>query len=277
MDFQKGEILAFEISYEHWKKEFASVLETFSGKNIFVLYSGGKDSSVMLYLFDQARREYDFTFQVHTGAFPHHRYPQSEIDRLSSFWQTRDIRITWHQVTASDTVLEDGNDPCRKCQEIRKNLLQRFLSGTISHWQDVVLVVSYSLWDLVSYAVENVLNNKLGPSDASPKKNQRFIETAQRFYPLLEMKDGYQVFRPLILYNDQDIKSLITREAIPTLTIPCAHKDKRPKRILGQYYASQDLRFDYQKVLAFARRALGLPDQDGFKNMSRDEYLGKVF
>jgi tRNA(Ile)-lysidine synthase TilS/MesJ len=277
MNFQKGAILAFEIGYEHWKKKFASVLETFSDKNIFVLYSGGKDSSAILYLFDQARREYEFTFQVHTGVFPHHRYPQSEIDRLSSYWRARDIRINWHQVAAPDAVLADGNDPCRKCQEIRKKLLQGYLSKTISNWQDVVLVISYSLWDLASYAIENVLHSQFTVPSETQGGDQRFIETAQRFYSLLEMKDGYRIFRPLILYNDQDIKSLINDQSIPTLTIPCAHKDHRPKRILGQYYDAQGLRFDYSKVLAFARSALKLPDQSVFKNMSKDEYLGKLF
>ena len=269
--------MAFEINYEHWKKEFASVLETFSEKNIYLLYSGGKDSSVMLYLFNQARQEYDFTFQVHTGAFPHHRYPQSEIDRLSRYWQTRDVRINWHQVPVPDAVLEDGNDPCRKCQEIRKKLLQGYLSKTISHWQNVVLVISYSLWDLVSYAIENVLHGQFTLPNQEQDGHQRFIETAQRFYPLLEMRDGYQIFRPLILYNDQEIESLIKAHSIPTLTIPCAHKDYRPKRILGQYYATQDLRFDYSEVFKFARSALKLPDQTVFQNMSRDKYLGKVF
>ena len=231
----------------------------------------------MLYLMNHARKEYDFTIQVHSGAYPRHRYPQSEIDRLSGYWQSKDMRINWHRVAESDAVLEEGGNPCLKCQEIRKNLLQRYLKKTVSNWRDVVLVISYSLWDLVSYAIENVLHRQFAIPDIAQGSHQRFIETAQRFYPLLEMKDGYRIFRPLIHYNDQDIKSLIDTRSIPVLAIPCAHKDKRPKRILGQYYASQGLRFDYDQVLTFARSALELPDRSVFKNMAKDEYLGKVF
>jgi tRNA(Ile)-lysidine synthase TilS/MesJ len=269
--------VALKIEYDLWKKEFASILKTLGHKNVIVLFSGGKDSSAMLDLFDRASREFDFSFQVHAGLFPKHRYPQNEIDRLANYWQTRDIRIVWHTVDLMDTELEKSTDPCKRCQEIRKNMLKIHLKKSVSQWPDVVLVISYSLWDLVSYIIENVLQSKLAVPNSAEGGDQRLIETGQRFYPLLKMVDGYQVFRPLVYYNDQDIESLITSEAIPTLTIPCAYKNHRPKRILGKYYTSQGLWFDYQQVLAFAREALGLAEASAFEKMPKEEYLGKVF
>jgi len=268
--------LKLQIDYEHWKREYAPVLETFKGKTIFVLYSGGKDSSTMLHLFTQARQDFDFTFQVHTGAFPHHRYTPTEIERLANYWQNHGVKITFHPVAATDDTLGEETNPCHKCQQIRKHLLKSYLLKTVPQWHKVVLVISYSLADLVSYTIEYVLGGVLAQSNGVTA-NQRFLETAQRFYPLLEMKEGYQIFRPLIRYNDHEIEALINAEKIPILTIPCAHKNHRPKRVLGQYYASQELRFDYNRVLAFAREALNLPDISAFRDLSKEDYLGRVF
>ncbi len=230
----------------------------------------------MLHLFAQARQEFDFTFQAHTGAYPHHRYTHSEIERLTNYWQTHDVNITWHPVAETDDALGKGANPCHKCQQIRKHLLKNYLLKTVPQWNQVVLVISYSLADLVSYAIEYVLGGVLAQS-SGVTANQRFLETAQRFYPLLEMKEGYQIFRPLIRCNDPEIEALINAEKIPILTIPCAHKDHRPKRVLGQYYASQELRFDYNRVLAFARNALDLPNISAFRDLSMEDYLGRVF
>jgi len=274
---QRGGSLTLTIDYENWKREYAPVLETFTGKTIFVLYSGGKDSSAMLHLFDQARRDLGFAFQVHAGAFPHHRYTQAEKHRLANYWQARNVNITWHAVAATDDELNEGSEPCHKCQQIRKKLLQRYLLKTAPPWNEVVLVISYSLWDLVSYTLENLLGGLLAQPNEVTGVDQRFLETAQRFYPLLEMKEGYQIFRPLIRFNDTEIEALINVHKIPVLAIPCAHKSHRPKRVLGQYYASQELRFDYDRVLTFARDVLNLPEKSVFRSLSKEDYLGRVF
>jgi tRNA(Ile)-lysidine synthase TilS/MesJ len=269
--------LTSHIDYADWKKAYAPILKTFSTKNIFVLYSGGKDSSAMLHLLDRAAREFGFAFQAHIGVFPQHRYPKPERERLQTYWQARDVGLTWHAVTATDAALRLEKNPCHKCQRIRKNLLQNSLFKMVPQWDNVVLVISYSLWDLVSYALEHIAGDRLAVTQTDQGVTQRFLETAQRFYPLLEMKEGYQVFRPLIRYNEPDIESLVAAENLPTLAIACTYKDCRPKRMLGRYYAAAGLRFDYDRVMTFARKALDLPDASAFTALSKQDYLGRFF
>jgi tRNA(Ile)-lysidine synthase TilS/MesJ len=91
------------------------------------------------------------------------------------------------------------------------------------------------------------------------------------------MKEGYQVFRPLIKYNNDDILKVITQENLPTLSIPCKFKDFRPKRILEKYYEKMGLRFDYNQLIDFAVKALNLPNISSFTSMEKEDYLGNVF
>ncbi len=179
----------------------------------------------------------------------------------------------------TDDKLDNSKNPCLLCQDFRKNLLKSILTRSVENWNSLVLIVSYSLWDIVSYSLEHLLNNISSNPDQGIgiEKNKRFKETAQRFYPLLTMKEGYQVFRPLIKYNNDDILKVITQKNLPTLSIPCKFKDFRPKRILEKYYEKMGLRFDYNQLIDFAVKALNLPSISSFTSIEKEDYLLNVF
>ena len=103
------------------------------------------------------------------------------------------------------------------------------------------------------------------------------METGQRFYPLLKMKEGYMVFRPLIKYNGNHIVKLIGQSGIPTLSGPCKFSDFRPKRLLEKYYGNMDMNFDYNRVFDFAKKTLNLPDISSYTSIRKEEYLRDIF
>ena len=111
----------------------------------------------------------------------------------------------------------------------------------------------------------------------STEKSKRFMETAQRFYPIIKMKEGYTVFRPLIKFNGSDIQKALEKEKIPVLSIPCEFRDFRPKRIFENYYKKMGLRFDYDRVFHFAKQSLNLPDLSSYTSMAKEEYISNVF
>lgn len=262
------------IRYEDWRNRHLSLLETLGERETLMLFSGGKDSSAALDLLAEAGIEFGFLPTVRAGAYPVHRYPAHDRDRISEYWSGRGIEIQWHDLVEDDSDLENAQDPCKACQVLRKKMLARFLEQTQLHWEKLVMVTSYSLWDLVSYSIEHILGNTLrkGAGDGN-----RFIETAQRFYPALHMKEGYTVFRPLITFNEAEIKDLIERNAIPTLSTPCRFGSLRPKRILENYYRAMGLHFDYRKVLEFAAKSLELPSDSSYESISRSKYIGTLF
>ena len=157
--------------------------------------------------------------------------------------------------------------------------MKKIQASTIDDWSRLVIVVAFSLWDITSYAVEHMLN-VVSPEfeqghDSS--KNNRLKEIAHRFNPLIKMKEGYSVFRPLLKYNNDEIKKWIEKEGIPILLIPCEFKDFRPKRILERYYERMSLRFNYDQVYDFAVKSLKIPDMSSYASIGKEEYLGDVF
>ncbi len=267
------------LGYAAWRAEYESVLESFPHKNVLLLYSGGKDSSLAMDFICKAAKEFGFGFEAHAGAYPIHRYTDEEMKRLESYWRKRGVAVTWHDMGETDDYIKNAESPCIPCQKLRKKMLKTSLMSTIKDWESLVLITCYTLWDIVSYSVERVLSGRFSNSDkgSNDEKNRRFTETAQRFYPLLKMKEGYTIFRPLIKYNNGDILKLIAQEQIPLLSIPCQFSDFRPKRILEKYYAKMGMSFEYEQVFGFARSVLSLPDLSVYTEMRKEEYLLDVF
>ena len=267
------------LSYTHWKDDNKSILENLTDKNIFMLYSGGKDSSVTMDLITRAGREFGFEFQAHAGAYPVHRYTAQEKSRIESYWNKRNVNIVWHDMSQDDEYINNSDNPCLGCQELRKKLMKQILADSIEDWNKLVLIVGYSLWDLASYAAEHLLGSILSQDDSENrnKKDKRFQEIAQRFYPVLRMNEGYTIYRPLLKYNNEDINKMLAEKEIPTLLIPCKFKHFRPKRILEKYYERMGLCFDYNKMIDFAKKSLNIPDISTYTSIDKEQYLGDIF
>jgi len=141
------------------------------------------------------------------------------------------------------------------------------------------MVVSFSLWDLVGYTLEHILGDVIIKSEVylRPEKSERFIETSQRFYPVMNMKEGYTIFRPSIRYNGNTVLERIEQIGIQILSIPCDFKEYRPKRILVIYYEKMKLKFDYDRLFQFAKEVLDLPDITSYATIEKEKYFSDAF
>lgn len=273
------------LSYQEWKELHRETLEDFPGKTVMVFFSGGKDSSVALHLIQKASGDFGFSFEAHAGMYPRHVFVPEELERLDDFWRSRGVTVQWHQIDEPDerlaTALAEGVSPCLICNTVKKVELMGFFKKRNLEMNRLVIVMSYSLWDLVSGSIEYVLGSLYASSGFSPSirhktSEERFVETFQRFYPLLRLKDGFQVFKPMIRYNDQEILNSLSEEKIPVLTTKCTYREYRPKRYFSSYYEKMNLHFDYGKILRFAQTALQLPEEKFFSELGEERYLKKV-
>jgi tRNA(Ile)-lysidine synthase TilS/MesJ len=273
------------LNYQQWKNQYGQFLETFSQKKVMMFFSGGKDSSVILGFIQQASREYGFSFETHAGMYPRHVFTLADRKEIDDYWNARGVLINWHVVPESDDQLDaalaEGVSPCLICNTAKKKKLMEYFKEQAIDMNAMVIIMSYSLWDLVSATIEHILGASYAAADASPairskSIEERFLETSQRFYPLLKLNNGFSVFKPLIHFNDQDILEMISREKIPILSTACRFKEYRPKRLFAQYYTRMNLNFDFDKVLDFAKTSLRLPEKNFFTQMENDRYLKKV-
>jgi tRNA(Ile)-lysidine synthase TilS/MesJ len=154
------------------------------------------------------------------------------------------------------------------------------LNGSVVDWHSLVIIVGWSLWDLVGYSLEYLFGSVYSKNEAlfqGKSIDERFFRTSQRFYPMLKMKEGYYLFKPLLRYNDQDIIKVIRNNKIPILTTDCKYKDFRPKRLFAECYIKMDLYFDYDKVMKFAKEALKLQKPSSYTDLHKEEFITSVF
>jgi tRNA(Ile)-lysidine synthase TilS/MesJ len=278
--------MADSLNYSVWRDEHKAILEDLKDKCFLMTYSGGKDSSLILHFIQKAADEFGFNFETHAVPFPAYVLTADEIEKLNGYWQERGIRIIWHPVPVSDEKLKDALEreisPCTICNQTKKRVLIQFFKESQLALDQTVIIINYSLWDLVSATVEHILGGIYrdekevgGFKGKTPK--ERFIETSQRFYPLLTINRGLNVFKPLIKYNDQDILQAMKTYRIPVTSKTCRFHEYRPKRWFAKYYHAMGLRYDYESVLAFAKEALQLPEKSYFEQIDLKKYLRAVF
>lgn len=263
--------------YLDWKRTYISSLKNLADKQVLLLYSGGKDSSVAMDLMLRAADEYGFSFTAHGGAYPIHRYSERDKEKLYSYWKQRGVTIVWHSVADTDDLLEKAENPCKLCQQLRRQKFSTFLQEEVKDWSKLVLVACYSLNDLVSYSIEHILGGLARDGLDDQQRNFRPMETAQRFYPLLKMREGYTVFRPLVYFNESTIIRYLEEMSIPYLSTRCTFREFRPKRLLQEYYDKMGLEFDYNKLFKFMKNIPDFPLEHSFEDMERDAYISRLF
>lgn len=273
------------LDYPAFRARVKNELAALRGRQALMFYSGGRDSSVVLHFLEHAAREFSFSFETHAALFPPHVYAAGERERLDGYWRSRGVAIVWHEIPQDESALAEahtqGLSPCRLCNKAKKAALMGYVRSRGPDLDRQVIVMSYSLWDLVSASLEHILAARFAAPGHDPAVRykpveERFLETFQRFYPLLRLPGGMEVFKPLVFWNDPQIVAVLRREGIPVLERACRFKPFRPKRNLSELYERLGLAFDFDRVRAFAAEALGLPPAEAFSSMNREDYLRNI-
>jgi tRNA(Ile)-lysidine synthase TilS/MesJ len=265
--------------FDKWETYNREHLEKCRGKYVAVTFSAGKDSSACLYFLTRAQEKYGYDLGGFLYAFPRHRYTPEFRDTLLPFWKDLGVDILYRETEIEDTILENVENPCRPCQNLRKKDLPEIFSLAGRPPEEVVIVSGHSLWDLAGYALDRFAANELanGTDYSESYSRDRFLEISQRFYPFLSMKEGYSVYRPMLFLNVEEISSVCEENSLPVLGTPCRYSELRPKKVLGGYFRAFGYSFEYTQVLDFARKFLNIADLAEIQRMSQEEYLAHRF
>jgi len=264
---------------EKWETLNREYLMQLKGKMVAVTFSAGKDSSAALYLLNAVKEKYNFDVTAFLYAFPRHRYTEDLGQELKLFWGALGVGLTYQMSDVDDSVLEESENPCRPCQNIRKKVLPELFSRLHRPVEEVVLVSGHSLWDLAGYALNRLVGDALADSTthAEVYSAERFLEISQRFYIYLCMPEGYAVYRPMLVLNADEIELLCKEKRLPVLDVTCRYSLMRPKKVLGGYFENFGYRFTYQQVFEFARSYLHIADLETVQSITQEEYLTKRF
>lgn len=265
--------------FDKWEGFNREYLEKCRGKYVAVTFSAGKDSSACLRFLVAARERYGYDLGGFLYAFPKHRYSSEFRETLLPFWRNLGVIMVYRETDVDDTLLEDVDNPCRPCQNLRKKDLPEIFSLAHRPPEEVVIVSGHSLWDLAGYALDRFAANELAASTdyLESYSDERFLEISQRFYPFLSMKGGYSVFRPMLCLNIEEIRTVCEEKLLPVLATPCRYSLERPKKVLGGYFLRFGYRFDYENVIEFARKFLKIAGLEQIQQMAQEEYLTQRF
>ena len=271
------------LTYEKFVHDNEEYLKTLHDKRVYVSYAGGKDASVILHFFTRAKGEFNFEFETHAAMFPTHVYTKADVHKLDSYWKNRGVLVTWHPIKKNESAFEiarqQGTNPCEVCHSTKRTHFLEYLENTVTDWNPVVLVLGWSLWDIVSYSLEYLLGSIFTETDSlyqGQTMKERFYRTTQRFYPILRMKEGYTLYKPLLRYNDQDIRKVVAENEIPILTTDCKYKEFRPKRYFADCYMKLDMNFDYDKVMKFAQESLQLEKPSSYEAIDKKDFITSI-
>jgi tRNA(Ile)-lysidine synthase TilS/MesJ len=271
------------LTYERFVHDNEEYLNTFRDQHVYLAYAGGKDASVIMHFFTLARKDFHFDFETHAAMFPTHVYTTDDLQTLDSYWKERGIEITWHPILQNESAFEiakqQGTNPCEICHATKREYFLGYLERTVTDWTSVAIILGWSLWDIVSYTLEYQLGCIYAATESmyqGKTMKERFFRTAQRFYPMLKMKEGYTIYKPLLRYNDQEIKGVISENKIPILTTDCKFKDYRPKRLFAESYIQMDYYFDYDKVMKFAQESLDLEKPYSYTTINKKDFITSI-
>ena len=275
-----------ELTYDHWKEEHENLLSDLGNKKTIMLFTGGKDSSIILHYLQLASEEFGFSFEAHAADYPQHVFTDEEKAKLNDYWGKREVNIVWHSIPESDEIIEasltNSTNFCYICHKVKRKALMNFINSVNQNLkQEIVIILSYTLWDIVSYSLEYITGSVYADPNSShlvqgKSAETRFTETSQRFYPLIQLAQGLTIFKPLLKYNDSEISHAVENECIPLSSVECKYMKYRPKRMMSNFYKNLELRFDYDSVFDFANKVLGLRDIDYYKNLDMNQFLEKL-
>ncbi|WP_457569495.1 hypothetical protein [Desulfurobacterium sp.] len=228
---------------------------------MFLLYSGGKDASVLADLISKVKYTYGLNVELCmlTVKFPRMVYDPSDetekkiIEKCISYWQDRGFNHLWLDTKDCDDSIFDRyqNTPCVACEIVKSKVLYKFMSSCT----DTAFLISHTLDDVFGYLIESLfILIKYGTWENLLENDEEIFgrvgQLQKRVYRIFShrefKKKNVFIYKPILDMSEQEIISRLTTEEFPLIEESC------PKKMGKQFVIFK--RFIHQALDWFRKR-----------------------
>ena len=246
---------------------------------VYVLVSGGKDSTAMSYLFKEyAKKRKDLKLEFLNVVFPQMVFGKQKKEITAAIKKISKGLKNFTSKTAETSYeqLKLTTNPCLLCKQVRRKIIAETIAKKNKKDNRIIIATAHNNYDLLAYFVEffGISNKELAEKgiDYGQLHNIKFkdeqLEHFSHFFPKLELDSGVALIKPMLVFGRPEIEGMFCRMfnlKKPVFTAgcgvagflePCPYAKERPKRVL----------FNFLKTLP-EDKTKGLTNHDTFKKM----------
>lgn len=245
------------------------------GKHAVLFWSGGYDSTFLYNLFIKNRLYNVADLSIVIIRCPQEIYDGKRVKKALDFLSLLPVRVYCFEPQEEIAADIEFSKACSVCKRIRRTAILKALEDIRSKATDgkeILLVTGHNLDDLASYYLENVT---YGLDKNSDKYRERFIETANKLFPVFDYGDNLKIYRPLIKFTKKQMLEIFSDSENAELTL-CNKKCRwlrQRKRLLQEYLSATDVRLDYNLIEKNFKSRFVMPTDDEFKSLPVVTYL----
>ena len=228
--------------------KFSEIIEQrklFDGiERFLVLFSCGKDCSMMLDLFLRYYREHGITLPItiFSAPYPKHMYfvndrPNDNFAEIMRYWDNRNVEIQYVTPDFEDFADEDRNG-CLICKKSRKSEIDKFVN---KHGENTGILTGFTIYDALSYLNMILLNCNYNIQNLQSLPEPLKSSTTKMLHKMSLkefLPNGKIMTRPMLPFQEQEVKAYLEQTGIPYLSTPCKICKYKFKRL---YSAALDL------------------------------------
>ena len=226
------------------RERFARTVEQrglFDGAERFLLlFSGGKDCSMMLDLFLHYAEQTNETRQwmILSTQYPRHMYmtPEGEMlenfRRIVTYWQERDVQIEYVTPPFPDFE-DDDRDGCKTCKRSRKAVIDEYVNRLPDR---TAVLTGFTMYDTLAYVNMLLLTCDFDTGNITKLEEPLKSVTTKMLHKISlreELPNGKLMVRPILPFQETQVHDYLAEMDIPYLTTPCKISKYKYKRLNG--------------------------------------------
>ena len=224
--------------------------------SVFVLVSGGKDSTVMSYLLNAyAKKRQDLKIEYLNVVFPQMVFGlttkeiNTTVQKISKGLKKFKSRV----VETNYKELEKTQSPCLLCKQVRREIIAEMIRHEKKN--NIIIATGHNNYDLLAYFSEffSISNNELAEKGINYEQLHKIslkdeqLEHFSHFVPKLELNSGIVLIKPMLIFSRLEVEDMFckinhiskaeftTGCGIAGYLEHCTYAKGRPKRVLFEF------------------------------------------